>query len=342
MRIISNVRIGKLGCILVVVVILAFIFLLSHSTTHFFNGVSHKFHHWFQKTVFDHNWEDIHCRRRFKNETHVDESWIKVISEQLNIKNGQAVFDSNTGCNEWLRGLRKKYPKLKIGGAHTDQYAVEYAKRVFNDTQKTFVTVLKETGKLEAVDSHTYNHAINYAGLREMPKNTQCNLVRELLRIIKPGGSIYLGHNMEESDCKVMEKYSQYVTLPGCYWSKCLQNRTDVSDMYYIRESDLYGAHRDIDSCYTAVFVHKKVIINRVKDGPGEVKAKYKEHPKKFYCTSKPTGNSIVDIAKEFIDKHTMGGIVHPRNLAGALLTYKNSKENKNNAKSTSDTIGPS
>jgi hypothetical protein len=140
---------------------------------------------------------------------------------------------------------------------------------------------------------------------------------------------------MEESDCKVMEKYSQYVTLPGCYWSKCLQNRTDISDIYYIRESDLYGAHRDIDSCYTAVFVHKKVIINRVKDGPGEVKAKYKEHPKKFYCTSKPTGNSIVDIAKEFIDKHTMGGIVHPRNLAGALLSYKNSKENKNNTKST-------
>ncbi len=90
-----------------------------------------------QKTVFKHNWEDIHCRRKHANETTVEKSWIPELAKQLNLNDGTSVFDSNTGCNEWLTLLRKEYPKLVIGGAHIDQYAVEYAKRLFNDTPGT-------------------------------------------------------------------------------------------------------------------------------------------------------------------------------------------------------------
>ena len=34
----------------------------------------------------------------------------------------------------------------------------------------------------------------------------QCNLVRELLLILKAGGSLYLGHNIEENECRVLNK----------------------------------------------------------------------------------------------------------------------------------------
>ena len=34
----------------------------------------------------------------------------------------------------------------------------------------------------------------------------QCNLVKELLGILKPGGSLYLGHNIEENECRVLNK----------------------------------------------------------------------------------------------------------------------------------------
>ncbi|KAL9970919.1 hypothetical protein ACROYT_G023378 [Oculina patagonica] len=100
-----------------------------------------------QKTVFKHNWEDIHCRRKHANETTVEKSWIPELAKQLNLKDGTSVFDSNTGCNEWLTLLRKEYPKLVIGGAHIDQYAVEYAKKLFNDTPSTFGTISPD-GKL--------------------------------------------------------------------------------------------------------------------------------------------------------------------------------------------------
>jgi len=326
MRVIRNIRLGRLialctvGCL--------FLFVVSHfffrsSKISLFNGVSNRFHHWFQKAVFNHNWEDIHCRRRFKNETHVEESWVIVISDQLNIKNKHAVFDSNTGCNEWLRSLRKKYPDLAIGGAHKDQYAVEYAKRVFNDTPDTFYSLSEETGKLTSVPSHSYDHAINYAGLRELPKQIQCTLVRELLRIVKPGGSLYIGHYIADSECKVLEKYSNYVTLPGCYWSKCLAHRTDIVDMYYIHEDDLYGRHSGVDSCHTAVFIHKSVSFNRQRNEPDDIKPKYKEHSKKYYCKPKPSGG-IFDWAKHEI----LAG--HPRNIASVLKKYRNGMKGKN------------
>ena len=36
----------------------------------------------------------------------------------------------------------------------------------------------------------------------------QCNLVKELLGILKPGGSLYLGHNIEENECRVLNKFA--------------------------------------------------------------------------------------------------------------------------------------
>ncbi|EDO42346.1 predicted protein [Nematostella vectensis] len=344
MRVITNIRFGRLVCFLSILLVSLFLFLLSHFTFHkttasLANSISGSFHHWFQKAVFDHNWEDIHCRRRFKNETHVDEFWIKKIGEQLNIKDGQSIFDGNTGCNEWLRALRKEYPKLRIGGSHPDQYAVEYAQRIFNDTPNTFGVLSKENGKISFVDSQKYDHAINYAGLRDLgSKEIQCNLVRELLRIVKPGGSIYLGHNMEETECKVMEKYQNYVTLPGCYWSQCLKGRTDISEIYYIKESDLYGDNSNIDSCYTAVFIHKNLMVSRGKDSPNGYQAKYVPHPKKYECIPGKTTNK--DVATKVNAEKLISNVVHPKNLMNSIKKYQELSKKRGNVSLSTLGIG--
>ena len=142
-----------------------------------------------------------------------------------------------------------------------------------------------------------FAHAINYGGLKDLGnKEMQCNLVRELLRILKPGGSLYLGHNIEENECRVLNKYSS-VALPGCYWSEtCLKNRTDIAEIYYIREKDLFGDHSEIDDCYTAVFIHKKVIISKGTDGHENPPPKYEPHKRMYFCTSEqPVSGKISD-----------------------------------------------
>ncbi|PFX23576.1 uncharacterized protein LOC111332788 [Stylophora pistillata] len=302
---ITNVRYGRLVFMVSATILVLFMFLLAQFSLRASGGrgildrAKQHFHHWFQKTVFKHNWEDIHCHRKHANETTVEKSWIPELAKQLNLKDDTSVFDSNTGCNEWLTLLRKEYPKVVIGGAHTDQYAVDYAKRLFNDTPSTFGTISSD-GKLSFLgDKPKFSHVINYGGLRQLGnKEIQCNLVRELLRILHPGGSIYLGHNVEETECKLIDKFSK-ISLPGCYWSEtCLKNRTDVALIYYIKEKDLFGAHAQIDDCYTAVFIHKKVIISRGNDGQEEPDPRHEKHKNMYFCKTEQSG-SIVNKLKE-------------------------------------------
>ncbi|XP_078374755.1 uncharacterized protein LOC144658236 [Oculina patagonica] len=328
---ITNVRYGRIVFMAVATILILFMFLLAQFSLRASGGkgildrAKQHFHHWFQKTVFKHNWEDIHCRRKHANETTVEKSWIPELAKQLNLKDGTSVFDSNTGCNEWLTLLRKEYPKLVIGGAHIDQYAVEYAKKLFNDTPGTFGTISSD-GKLNFLkDNMQFSHVINYGGLRELgDKNIQCNLVRELLRILKPGGSMYLGHNIEEKECRVLDKYSN-VALPGCYWSEtCLKNRTDIALIYYIKEKELFGAHAQIDDCYTAVFIHKKVIISRGNDGHEEPKPKYEPHEKMYFCDSQTGVSGNIASSLQKFGKHVLNtNLVFPGSLSKGIELAK-------------------
>ena len=339
---ITNVRYGRIVFISVATILILFMFLLAQFSLRASGGkgildrAKQHFHHWFQKTVFKHNWEDIHCRRKHANETTVEESWIPELAKQLNLNDATSLFDSNTGCNEWLTLLRKKYPKIRIGGAHVNQYAVEYAKKLFNDTPSNFGTI-SSAGKLDFLrDTPKYAHAINYGGLRDLgDKNVQCNLVREMLRILMPGGSLYLGHNIEEKDCKVLDKYAK-VAVPGCYWSEtCLKNRTDIAAIYYIKEKDLFGAHSQIDECYTAVFIHKKVRLSRANDGLEEPPPKFEPHENMYICetdASSNIGTRLQEVAKRVLGKN----LVFPGSFStGIELAKKMSLQWKGNLSHT-------
>lgn len=339
---ITNVRYGRIVFISVATILILFMFLLAQFSLRASGGkgildrAKQHFHHWFQKTVFKHNWEDIHCRRKHANETTVEESWIPELAKQLNLNDATSLFDSNTGCNEWLTLLRKKYPKMRIGGAHVNQYAVEYAKKLFNDTPSNFGTI-SSAGKLDFLrDTPKYAHAINYGGLRDLgDKNVQCNLVREMLRILMPGGSLYLGHNIEEKDCKVLDKYAK-VAVPGCYWSEtCLKNRTDIAAIYYIKEKDLFGAHSQIDECYTAVFIHKKVRLSRANDGLEEPPPKFEPHENMYICetdASSNIGTRLQAVAKRVLGKN----LVFPGSFStGIELAKKMSLQWKGNLSHT-------
>ena len=337
---ITNIRYGQIVFMAVATVLILYMFLLVQFNLRASCGKGNLdrskeyFHLWFQKTVFKHNWEDIHCRRKHANETTVEESWIPELAKQLNLDApGTSVFDSNTGCNEWLKLLRKRYPKLKIGGAHVDQYAVEYAKRLFNDTPSTFGTITSD-GKLNFLpNGMQFVHAINYGGLKDLGnKEMQCNLVRDLLRILKPGGSMYLGHNIEENECRVLHKYAD-VALPGCYWSEmCLKDQTDIAEIYYIKEKDLFGAHSQIDDCYTAVFIHKKVIRSRGRDGHENPAPKYERHEKMYYCTTQNAITGKIASNIQELTKHVLKpDVVFPGSIYQGYKLAKNFHKMKEN-----------
>ena len=250
-----------------------------------------KFNAFFQKKVFKLKYEDVHCKLKSKNLTLRYEKRVRLLAEQLKFKNGHSIFDANTECNYWLTAFKKMFKDIEIGGASFEEDAVDYAKRVFNDTKNSFGLISKEkethSRVFPFVEGKLYDHAIVYGGLQEnlnLPE--QCSVVKELLQIVKPGGTMYIGDYVEKGTlCPNKSKY--FIDAPSsCFWQEqCLQG-LGVAEICYIKERDLFDDF-SIDMCSIAVFIHKKVVISEQRGGLKDEhldKQRCKPHPKMFYC----------------------------------------------------------
>lgn len=221
-----------------------------------------KMNNWLSKNILRFKYEDIHCKRRYnESNSEIILQWIKPLSRELKIKDGESLFDSNIGCLKWLKHFRTEYPGLALAGYDENDDAVNYAKRVFNDTKGYFVKRLSET------KSCSFDHAINFGGLQTMRADKQCSKVKAILNRVKHGGSLYIGHNLERScnssncvKCLSDMEAIGFVVLDKCFWSKiCLRDEEDIADIYYIPEQKLYNSVQYFSACQTGVFIHKKV-----------------------------------------------------------------------------------
>lgn len=230
-----------------------------------------KVNNWLSRNILRFKYEDIHCKR-YRNESNskIILKWVKPLSRELDIKDGESLFDFNIGCLKWLKHFRTEYPSMKLAGYDENDDAVNYAKRVFNDTKGYFVKRLSETRSL------SFDHAINFGGLQTMRADKQCSKVKAVLNRVKHGGSLYIGHNLERScnsancvKCLSNMEAIGFVVLDKCFWSKiCLKDEEDIADIYYIPEQQFYNSVQYFSACQTAVFIHKKVVNST---SPGSV-----------------------------------------------------------------------
>jgi hypothetical protein len=215
-------------------------------------------HKWFSKNFLRFQWEDIHCDQN-KNETKniIFNQWVTKLSKTLGVQDGQSLFDTNTGCLEWLKRFRSQFPNLDLAGFDDDYDAVDYAKRFFNDTTRKFVK------RLLRARNNSFDYAINFAGLQTMRADKQCLEVKAILKTLKPGGILYIGHNLEQNcrskiceQCLVdMEKIG-FTILNKCFWPKmCLGREYDI---YYVLERNFFASTEDFSDCRTGVFIRKK------------------------------------------------------------------------------------
>lgn len=310
---ITRIRYGRIGCVILTIVLVLFMCLLTQfdirsSRVQLAHGsflhrniatMGQKFNNFFQKKVFKLKYEDIHCKKKPENQTLRYERRVLVLADQLNFKDSHSIFDANTGCNYWLRAFKEKFKNIKIGGASLNDDAVDYAKRYFNDTQNRFGKIVKKDdsqGFRLSVNELQYDHAMIYGGLQEdMELPAQCTLVQRLLQIVKPGGSLYIGRNMEKDTCDFVHKYANYIVAPPCYWEAVCLGRNGIAEIYYIKERDLFN-DPSIDECFTAVFIHKKIVVSENRGGLREEhlgKQRYKPHPNMFHCDVTPTESAL-------------------------------------------------
>lgn len=179
--------------------------------------------------------------------------YTKHIGEQLGFANGHSMFDNGCGCGAFLAAFNQTYKNVRVGGLDLSTGAIAFAKKIFPKQKRNFQVGTVE--HLSFVKDASYDHAMTFATFPYVSPEIQCQAVKEMLRIVKPGGSLYIGHNLE-AECS--ENHIGMFTLPLCFWNeRCLNGVEDVQQIYYIKEKELFD---EVKYCpeKTAVFIHKK------------------------------------------------------------------------------------
>ena len=244
---------------------------------------------WIQNKLLSMKWEsyvDMYCRKGKSlalGKSFTEEDYLNFtpkIGQQLNFRDGESIFDNGCGCGAFLAGFNHTYKNVKVGGLDLSEGAIRFAKEIFPEREKNFKVGTVED--LSFVEDGTFDHAMTFFTFPYVSPEVQCKSVKEMLRIIKSGGSLYIGHNLEIG-CK--KNHIGIYTLPLCFWNEhCLRGNEDVAGVYYIRERELFGVVKYCPE-KTAVFVYKKGTA-------GSAKLKLPSHSARYECSSlyPPTG----------------------------------------------------
>ncbi|XP_031557253.1 uncharacterized protein LOC116293896 [Actinia tenebrosa] len=240
---------------------------------------------WIQGKLLSLKWEsyvDTYCKKGKSlalGKSYTEEDylqWTPKIGEQLGFENGHSIFDNGCGCGAFLSAFNQTYENVKLGGLDLSTGAIKFAREIFPDMKDNFKVGTVED--LSFVQDASYDHSMTFFTFPYVSPEKQCKAVKEMLRVVKPGGSLYIGHNLE-SDCKDKTHIGIF-TLPLCFWNeKCLKDQDDVKEIYYVKERDLFGISKYCPE-KSAVFVYKKEAV------------KVPEHSNSYTCNSKypPSG----------------------------------------------------
>eukprot|EP00794_Sanderia_malayensis_P015060 gene15060-16615_t len=276
-------------------IILSFV-VYSHYSNIIFAG--NRMHGWMKNKVSQLTWSNIHCKN--VDRWNASSKWppIRVVGKQLMIKDGQSVFVNGMGCGTWLDGLHGVYPKLKLFGIDTHFGSVHHVRSLVNgtfDTRQPFELVDLTS------DYHNFDHALIPGTLSILSRKQQCDTVSQILPMIKPGGSLYIGNNFEDchnvvSSGKLLHM-AKFTPLPQCFWSEvCLKERHDIAEIIYVNEEDAYDSqylHPELKKCASAIFVYKAITIHKHKNkNPLYPSLKFPGQVKPHRCSKSNINNS--------------------------------------------------
>ena len=215
-------------------------------------------------------WENVHCKgvQRWNSSS----KWppVEQVSKMLRIKDKQSIFANGLGCGQWLDGLHVLFPSIKLSGVDPNHGSVKYVQKFINGS--FFARQPYDLIDIPFDNEKGFDHAITDETIGMLSKEQQCNSVKRMLPLLKPGGSLYIGSNLEECNQAMVELNSKTSLnlLPDCYWSKqCLSDRTDVAEIIYIKEGVNFEnpfANPLLKDCKTSVYIYKHIMINKQKD----------------------------------------------------------------------------
>jgi len=263
---------------------LFFAIVVLYLSTRTLNGLSSEkrrfsFSAWLQGEVLGVSYEDRYCKD-LNNDKNSKYPPVNEVAKQLNIKDGETVFLNGIHCGEWLVALKQTFPNIKLFGVDQDREAVEYVSKLVKGNFSTAIPYELQNLKFDNVK---FDHAIIDGVLSVYSPEYQCKTIRQMIPMLKAGGSLYIGKNIESCDGNTdierdLERYLHVQLLSKCYWTKqCLKGRNDIVEILYSQEKHMFPElHEQIKSkqskmkekllydfstCATSVFIYRHIVL---------------------------------------------------------------------------------
>ena len=225
---------------------------------------------WMVEKVSELTWERLHCKNVAR--WNASSKWppVRDVAKILRIKDKQSMFVNGLGCGQWVDGLKGLFPSLKVTGVDPNHGSVHHVKKIANGS--FYARQPYDLLDIPLEDDKGFDHGLTGNALNRLDKELQCDAVKRMLPMLKPGGSMLIGQNLEECNEAMVQLNSKTSInmLPQCFWSRgCLAGRTDVAEIIYIKEGSIFEnafINPLLKDCTTSVVIYKHIMINKQKD----------------------------------------------------------------------------
>jgi 2-polyprenyl-3-methyl-5-hydroxy-6-metoxy-1,4-benzoquinol methylase len=128
------------------------------------------------------------------------EQWDAIVRAhvaRIGYKRGERIFEAGTAAGAFVDSLSRQYGVL-VGGVDVAQDAIAIAQSRINGT-----FCAANSDHVPFVESASFDHAVSFAVLMYVDDvSAACKVASELVRIVKPGGTVFLGQ-INDPDMRV-------------------------------------------------------------------------------------------------------------------------------------------
>lgn len=154
----------------------------------------------------------------------------------LRYKSGELILDWGAGCAHGLAHIIEKHKVLAFAAdalSKNMDWALQRLPILMATAYTDFVQLFRmmEEGALD--------HIMTNSVLMYLKRRHQCDFLQEAIRVLRPGGTLWLGYNVERQFSISKDGFS--TTTGKLFWRQCIQKTVKVHFHWISSEMDIFG-----------------------------------------------------------------------------------------------------
>ena len=137
-----------------------------------------------------------------------------MLIEQARLKNGDKVVDVGSGSGTLSIWIKRKYPEVEVTGLDGDQQIIAIA-REKSDKQKLDINYTKGLSYEMPFANNSFDHCFSSLFFHHLTLKNKEATFQEMVRIVKPGGSIEIADWGKPANFIMRLLYYQIQLLDG-------------------------------------------------------------------------------------------------------------------------------